>query len=208
VLIKTISDVYNLVRKRELSVLDAVEVALRQARRGRRWHGVFHVEGLIGGRPFAQVCYNQLLNHGEQDILEAYFGGAAVPADFKLGMLKTTYAIVETDALATVVASELVPAEDPGYSPRKTVDRSLVAGGWPTRGLDGNGDWFITSEQVVWTATAPWTNRAGFLFLMNGGTTAPGNNTGRITAIALLSPTRLPEAANDIIRAQYTVTLR
>lgn len=205
--LKTLSDIYHLVRKRELSVAEAVEIALRQSRRRKRWSGVFHVEGTISGRPFVQVCHNQLLNHGEQDILEEFFCGANTPALFRLGMLKTSYVVVETDSLATVAASELVPAEDPGYDTRRCIDRSSVAGGWPTRGLDGSGNWQIRSEQVSWTAAGPWTNRAGFLFLMHDGSATAGDSTGRIIAAAPLTPSRLPEAANDVIRASYTVTL-
>jgi hypothetical protein len=206
-LIKTIADVYNLVQKREVSVAEAVHIALRQARRRKRWRGIFNLEGVIGGRPFAQLAYNTLLNSGEQDILEEYFGGAAAPTSFKVGLLKTTYAIIETDSLATVVASELVPAQNLGYTARKTITRSLLAAGWPTRGPDGNGDWSIKTDQFIWTAGGAWADRAGFMFLMRDGLATAGDTTGLVLAAAPLSPTRQPEAANDIIKGTYTVTL-
>jgi hypothetical protein len=169
------------------------------------WKGRFHLEWVIGGKVYHDIADNQLYDAGEQQLLEVYFRAAAAPADFKIGLLKTAYAIDETHTMVNVGAQELTNAADGGYSARQTLTRDNT--GWPTSALNG-GDWQITSAQVSWTATGAWTDTAGYLFLMTGGNTTPANTTGTILAVAALSPTRQLQAANDILRVTYALKLQ
>lgn len=156
-------------------------------RKNARWHGWFDLEWTIDGQTYIDRAENQLYDQGEQDVLEGFFRGAALPTDFKIGLLKTPYVIDETHTMTQVAAQELLNASEGGYSARQAITRD--AGGWPTSALSG-GDWQITSAQVTWTATGAWTATAGFMFLMSGGSTVPGNTGGRIIAVAALLPTR------------------
>jgi hypothetical protein len=203
--ISSLSDIYSLVTKRQLSVRDAVEIAVRRGRRRKRWKGWFDVEGSILGKPFSQVALNQLYDQGEQDVLEGFFRNATLPTDFKIGLLKTSYSILETDTMTQVAAQELTNASDGGYASRQTVTRDAT--GWPTSALVG-GDWQLTSLQVVWTATGAWADTAGFMFLLAGGTTAPANTTGRAIAVAALNPTRQLQAVNDNLKVTYNLKLQ
>jgi hypothetical protein len=203
-LIKAVTDIYNLVQTGEISVAEAVSIASRRARRRKRWRGEFLVTGSILGKPYAQVSQNALYDQGEQDLLEGYFRGAAAPADFKIGLLKTSYSLLETHTMTQVAAQELLNAQDGGYAARQVITRD--ASGWPTSALT-SGDWQITSSEVIWTATGGWTNTAGFMFLMSGGTTTPGNTTGRIIAVAALLPTRQLQAVNDNVKVTYNLKL-
>jgi hypothetical protein len=202
--IGSLSDIVTLVRKRDLSVLEAVDVAMRRARRGKRWRGQFHLRGIEGGKPFRQVACNQLYDQGEQDVLEVFFRNATVPTGFNIGMAKTTYVILETDTMTEIAASELTNARCGGYSIRKAVTRDNT--GWPTSALAA-GDWQVTSLEVTWTATGAWLDTAGFMFLMSGGTTTPANATGRIMAVAPMSPTRQLQAVNDNVKVTYNLKL-
>jgi len=201
----SLAEIHALVTKRQLSVMDAVEIAMRRGRRRKRWKGWFDVEGSILGRPFSQVACNQLYDQGEQDVLEGFFRNATLPTDFKIGLLKTSYALLETDTMTQVAAQELSNASDGGYAARATVTRDAT--GWPMSQLV-SGDWQLTSLQVVWTATGAWTDTAGYMFLMSGGNTTPGNTTGRIIAAAPLNPTRQLQAVNDNVKVTYNLKLQ
>lgn len=203
--INSLRDIHALVTRRHLSVMDAVEVTLQRARKGKRWHGWFDVEGSILGKPFKQVAENSLYNQGEQDVLEGFFRNASLPANFAIGLLKTSYTLLITDTMTQIGASELTNAADGGYGARQTVTRDAT--GWPTSALAG-GYWQLTSLQVTWTATGAWSDTAGYMFVMSGGSTTPGNTTGRVVAVAALSPTRQLQAVNDNIKVTYNLKLQ
>jgi hypothetical protein len=181
---------------------------LSRNRNGGKWYGWFEVEGSICGRPFSQVAKNQLYDQGEQDVLEGFFRNATLPTDFKIGLLKTGYSILETDTITQVSAQELSNGADGGYTARQTITRDST--GWPTSALV-SGDWQITTAQVTWTATGAWADTAGYMFLMSGGNTTPGSTAGtnpRIIAVAALSPTRQLQAANDTLKVTYNLKLQ
>lgn len=169
-----------------------------------RWTGWFDVEWTINGEKFVERAYNQLYDQGEQDLLEVFFRAASAPTTFNIGLLKTAYSITETHTMTEVAAQELTNASDGGYSARQVVTRDGT--GWPTSALQG-GDWQLTSAQVTWTATGAWSDTASYMFLMSGGTTTPGNTTGRILAVAALSPARQLQAVNDTLKVTYSVKL-
>jgi hypothetical protein len=203
--LKTIRD---LVMKRKLSVLDAVEVAMKRARRGKRWKGFFDSVWTVNGVELPmQRSFNALYDQGEQDVLELYFRAGTAPTTLQLGLLKTAYTILETDTMTQVAGQELTNASDGGYSARQSVNRDGTAAGWPTSALTG-GDWQITSVQVTWTATGAWTDTAGYMFLSHDSTTTPANTTGRVVAVAALSPTRQLQAVNDNVKLTYNLKLQ
>lgn len=169
------------------------------------WHGRFRQEWTIGGQTYVDFADNQLYDQGEQDILESFFRGASAPTDFKIGMLKTSYSILETHTMTQVAAAELSPANCGGYAARQVLTRD--SSGWPTSALDA-GDWRLVSAQVTWEATAPWTETAGFMFIMSGGVTTPANTTGRIIAVAPMNPTRQLQAALDTLKISYYIKLQ
>jgi hypothetical protein len=171
-----------------------------------KWKGQFDLEWVIRGKTYHdRYQLNALYNQGEQDVLEGYFRGAALPTDFKVGLLTNAYVIDEAHSMTQIAASELTNVTAPGYSARMVVSRD--ASGWPTSQLD-SGDWLIKTATVQWTATDAWSVRAGFIFVMSGGATAPANNTGRIVACAALLPTRQLEAVNDVCKATYSLKLQ
>lgn len=176
----------------------------RYSRKNARWHGWFEVETIIRGKYEKQIADNQLYDLGEQRVLEGFFRGGAIPASFRVGLLKTSYVITETDTMAGVAASELTDAADGGYAARQSLTADAV--GWPTSALAG-GDWQLTSAQLAWTATGAWADTAGFLFLMSGGVATPADTNGDIIAVAALVPTRQLQAANDIVRVTYNLKL-
>lgn len=169
-----------------------------------RWRGVFRAEWSILGETFIDEAENQLYDQGEQDVLEDYCRDTSTHTDFKIGLLKTAYAIDETHTMANIAAQELLNAQNGGYSARQVIARSAV--GWPTSALAA-GDWQITTAQVMWTATGAWADTAGYMFLMTGGVATPGNATGRITAVAALVPTRQLQAVNDNVKVTYALKL-
>lgn len=204
--IKSLSDIYNLVTKRDLSVMDAVEIAMRRARRGKRWRGCFDSIWTINGITLKpQRDFNALYDQGEQDILEYFFRAGTAPTTLQLGLLKNTYSILETDTMTQVGGGELTNASDGGYSARQALTRDAT--GWPTSALQ-SGDWQLTSAQVTWTATGAWSDTAGFMFLSHDSTTTPANTTGRIVSVAALSPTRQLQAVNDNVKVTYNLKLQ
>lgn len=204
--LNSLRDIYNLVTKRDLSVMDAVEIAMKRARRGKRWRGCFvsiwTIRGVVHG---PQYDFNALYDQGEQDVLEYFFRGGTAPTSLQLGLLKTSYSILETDTMTQIGGAELTNASDGGYSARQSLTRDAT--GWPTSALAA-GDWQITSAQVIWTATGAWSDTAGFMFLSHDSTTTPGNTTGRITAAAALSPTRQLQASGDTLKVTYNLKLQ
>lgn len=177
----------------------------KRPRKTTRWHGEFNLEWNIMGETFHDVAENQLYDQGEQDVLELFARAGTAPTVFQIGLLKTTYAIVETHTMVQIAAQELLNAQNGGYDVRQTITRD--AAGWPVSGLSG-GDWQISSAQVTWTATGGWTDTAGFMFLSHDSTTTPGNTTGRITAVAPLLPTRQLQAVNDTLKVTYNLKLQ
>lgn len=203
--VKSMLDAYRLVQRRDLSVSEALDVVRRRAGRRKRWHGEFHIESVIGGKREFQVARNQLYDQGEQDVLEVYFRAASAPTSFQIGLLKTSYSILETDTMTQLGTAELTNASDGGYTARQALTRDNT--GWPTSALQG-GDWQVTSAQVTWTATGAWTDTAGFMFLSHDSTTTPGNTTGRVLAVAALSPTRQLQANGDTLKVTYNLKLQ
>jgi hypothetical protein len=171
------------------------------------WKGWYDLEWTIGGKRFIDRADNALYDVGEQDILEVYFRAATAPTGFYMGLLKSTYSIVETHTMVTVApaTNELTNASDGGYSARLALTRDNT--GWPTSALNG-GDWQISSAQVTWTATGAWTDTAGFLFLVAGGAATVGDTTGKLLAVAALSPTRQLQASGDTLKVTYNVKLQ
>lgn len=204
--LSSLRDIYNLVTKRDLSVMDAVEIARRRARRGKRWVGcvvsIWSIRGVVYG---PQYNFNSLYDQGEQDVLEYFFRSASAPTSLQLGLLKTSYSILETDTMTQIAASELTNAADGGYSARLPLTRDNT--GWPTSALT-NGDWQITSQQVIWTATGAWSDTAGFMFLSHDASTTPANTSGRVVAVAALSPTRQLQANGDTLKLTYNLKLQ
>lgn len=188
----------------QLVTTDAVESAVHREQRRKRWTGWFDLEWNIRGMVYHDRADNSLYNQGEQDILETFFRAATEPSGFNIGLLKTTYTLAITDTMTAVAAGELSNASDGGYSARQVLTRD--SSGWPTSALSG-GYWQITSAQVLWTATGAWSDTAGFMFLMSGGTTTPGNTTGHILAVAALSPTRQLQANGDTLKVTYNLKL-
>lgn len=182
-------------------------VPVARPKKNSRWNGWFDVEWTIQGEKFTDRAENQLYDQGEQDLLEVFFRAATAPTTFNIGLLKSTYSILETDTMTQIGPAELTNALDGGYSARQVVARDGTASGWPTSSLQG-GDWQITSLQVTWTATGAWTETAGYMFLMSGGTTTPANTTGKIIAVAALSPTRQLQAVNDTLKVTYNLKLQ
>jgi hypothetical protein len=170
-----------------------------------RWRGVFRLEWCIKGQIFLDDADNQLYDQGEQDVLELYTRGGTAPTVFQIGLLKTTYSLLETDTMTQVAAAEMLNAQNGGYDVRKTITRDNT--GWPVSGLVG-GDWQVSTAQVTWTATGAWADTAGFMFLAHDSTTVPGNTTGRVTAVAPLSPTRQLQAINDTLKVTYALKLQ
>jgi hypothetical protein len=170
-----------------------------------KWNGWFDLEWNIQGEIYRDRAYNSLYNQGEQDVLEVFFRAATAPTGFNLGLLKTSYTIVITDTMTQVAASELSNASDGGYSARQALTRDNT--GWPVSALNG-GYWQLTTAQVIWTASGAWADTAGYLFLMSGGSTTPGDVTGRIIAAAAMSPTRQLQASGDTLKATYNVKLQ
>ena len=170
-----------------------------------KWRGWFDVEWVIGGVTYTDTYNNALYDQGEQDILEVFFRGATAPTGFVIGLLNTSYSLTETHGMANITANELTDVTAPGYSVRKALTRDAT--GWPTSALNG-GDWQITSSQQTWTATGAWSATAGFIFLNAGGTTTPGNTTGRLLAVAAISPTRQLQAVDDTLRVTYNIKLQ
>jgi hypothetical protein len=171
-----------------------------------KWNGRFDLEWCIGGKIFHDQAQNQVYDQGEQDILETFFRAATAPTGFYLGLLKTTYVINEPDTMTTIGPAELTNATASGYTARQAVSRDAI--GWPTSAPSG-GDWQVTSLQVTWTAGGAWTDTAGFLFLMSGGVATPGNTaSGRVIAVANLSPTRQLQANGDTLKVTYSLKLQ
>lgn len=174
-------------------------------RKATRWRGWFDVEWVLGGKVHRDgPAFNQLYDLGEQRVLEGFFRGGTIPTVFRIGLLKTSYVLAETDTMTDVATDELTNAADGGYSARQTVENDAV--GWPTSALDG-GNWQLISKQVLWTATGAWADTAGFIFLMADGLDTPEDTTGDIIAVAPLAPTRQLRAPNDVLRVRYFLKL-
>lgn len=172
-----------------------------------KWKGWFDVEWNIGGQVFNEVAENALYDIGEQDLLEVYFRAATAPTGFHLGLLKTTYTLTETHTMTTMAPGtyELSNTPDPGYSARLALTRDAT--GWPTSALN-SGDWQISSAQVTWTANGAWTDTAGFVFLVAGGSASVADVSGKLLAVAPLSPTRQLQAAQDTLKVTYNIKLQ
>lgn len=91
---------------------------------------------------------NNLVDEGEEDMLDVYLRNGTAPTNFFLRLYNDTP--VDTDTLATLTG-EVVGT---GYPGTHTIARSAV--GWPTHAIDG-GDWKTTSLLILWVAAGTWT---------------------------------------------------
>lgn len=121
-------------------------------------------------------AHNELVDEGEQYMLEVAFIDQAQTALNYLGLLNDT--VVDTDTLATILGE---PSGN-GYG-RQTVPTTTA--GFPTSGLQG-GDWEITCTTETFTASGGAWSAVTDLFLTNDPTAA----TLELYATSALSATR------------------
>lgn len=130
-------------------------------------------EELLREQPFTP---NELVNQGEEHILDVYFRGATGPTQFYIGLCNDT--LVDTDTLATLTGE---PAGNGYARVNQLIERSAT--GFPTLALDSGDFRTVTStETITSTGTIGPVNTA---FL---ATTS--DNTGRLIAWASLSTAR------------------
>lgn len=87
---------------------------------------------------------NNLVDEGEDDILDVYFRAATAPTNFFLRLYNDTP--VDTDTLATLTGE----VTGTGYPGTNTIERNTT--GWPTLAPD-SGDARVVSKTISWENT-------------------------------------------------------
>lgn len=149
--------------------------------------GIFDVKHFAadGSLLHEEEAHNDMLDEGEQEVLDVYLRGATPPASFALRLFNDTP--VETDNLAALTGEPV----GNGYV-AQTIERSAV--GWPTLGLDA-GDYQATSKQVTFDAS--------------GGSWGPVTHIAMVTAEGkLITAAALSQARTLADGESLTVTYR
>jgi len=119
--------------------------------------------------------FNNLVDQGEMNFLDAYFRAQNIPSAFYARLARDI--LEDTDTLLTVQNEP----EGNGYAPQ-LIERNIV--GWPTLELH-DGDYRVISKELSWTASGGDIGPINLLFLA----TTP-DNTGLLIGYMALSVER------------------
>ena len=157
------------------------------------WHGVYHFEcrDAAGKLKWIETRHNALSNEGQQEMLNVYLQGGTAPTGYSIGLSSMTFAKTTTYAAITGEPS------GNGYA-RQTINRTAIAGGWPTLALD-LGDYKATSATVTYTAT-------GAIGPVTSAFLASATNNKLISYTALSTSRTL--ASGDTLQITYAVKLQ
>jgi hypothetical protein len=161
---------------------------------GASWIGVYHFEcrDATGKIKWTETRKNALANEGQQEMLAVYLQGATAPTGYALGLSSMTFA--KTTGYAGITNE---PSGN-GYA-RQTINRTAIAGGWPTLALDV-GDYKATASTVTFTASG-----AGFGPVTSAMLVSATNN--KLISYTALSTSRTL-AAGDTLQVTYAVKLQ
>lgn len=135
---------------------------------------------------------NNLVDAGEEQMLDVYFRGATGPTNFFGRLYNDTP--TETDTLSTLTGE----VTGSGYPGTNTIERSAT--GFPTLALDA-GDFRASSKTLSWTAGGSWSAATHFVLA-----TVASGTAGILVAYRALSATRTL-ATNDVLNAAIQIKL-
>jgi hypothetical protein len=176
-------------------------------------YGVYHLEcyDKDGNLKWSEDAENALFDEGEFMILDVALRAGTAPAQFNIGLFKSTLAApAETStlsALKTGTNYELTDAANAGYgttTARKQVNRDATANGWPTLSLNA-GDYQATGKTVSWTATGNWADTVRWIFMTNQPDAT--DLTGKLYSVAQLSADRTL-LNGDTLNVTYSLKLQ
>lgn len=139
------------------------------------FYGIFEINK---SREDAVIINNTIVSDGAQRYLQNLFqAGATLPGTFYIGLTNASYTF-DTASLAAVAAGEPVGN---GYARQAAVRNTSD---WDVSEI--GGFWRAKSKQLVYTASADWTNPWSRAFLCNAASGTSGN------VFALSGPTVAP----------------
>ena len=159
------------------------------------YEGIWTIKHIRNGQVIDQeIVHNDLLDDGEETMLDVFFRAQALVSFYARLSIA---ALIDPTTISDAYAAE--PAQVNGYAP---VEIERTPAGWPIIDKNGNGDYFVTSKTVTFTAAGGDIDSLKGVYLSNSNT-----NQGKVIAYAPFSMERTMYDG-DSLELQITVTLQ